>query len=121
NDDPGDEAAAVHPPAQRAASEVEPEPGAAHSHLKQTRARSADLREGKRMRDKGPIGHLLMSVDALKEPAEPALDLYFKQCSIMVSAIDLAFIGATIANLGIHPISGEQVFDIEAVRDVQSV
>jgi glutaminase len=62
-----------------------------------------------------------LSVGALKELVEPALDLYFKQCSIMVTAVDLAFIGATIANLGVHPLSNEQVFDIEAVRDVQSV
>lgn len=67
------------------------------------------------------IAHLLLSVGALKEPAEPALDLYFKQCSIMVTATDLALIGATIANLGINPITGEQAFDIDAVRDAQAV
>ena len=67
------------------------------------------------------IAHLLLSAGALKEPVEPALDLYFKQCSIKVTAGDLALIGATIANLGVHPVSGEQVFDIDAVRDVQAV
>lgn len=67
------------------------------------------------------IAHLLLSAGALKEPVEPALDLYFKQCSIMVSATDLAMIGATVANLGVHPLSGQQVFDIDAVRDTQSV
>lgn len=67
------------------------------------------------------IAHLLLSAGALKEPVEPALDLYFKQCSIMVTAIDLAMIGATIANLGVHPASGDQVFDLECVRDTQSV
>ncbi|WP_245279963.1 glutaminase A [Hyphomicrobium sp. 99] len=67
------------------------------------------------------IAYLLLSVGALKEPVEPALDLYFKQCSIMVTATDLAFMGATIANLGVHPVTNQHVFDIEAVRDVQSV
>jgi len=67
------------------------------------------------------IAHLLLSAGALTEPVEPALDLYFKQCSIMVSAVDLALIGATIANLGVHPMTGKQVFDIDAVRDTQSV
>lgn len=67
------------------------------------------------------IGHLLLSAGALNEPVEPALDLYFKQCSIMVSATDLAMIGATLANLGVHPITGQQVFDIDAVRDTQAV
>lgn len=67
------------------------------------------------------IAHLLLSAGALKEPVEPALDLYFKQCSIMVTATDLAVIGATIANLGVNPITGQQVFDIDCVRDTQSV
>lgn len=67
------------------------------------------------------IAHLLLSTGALKEPVESALDLYFRQCSIMVSATDLAVIGATIANLGVHPVTGQQVFDIDAVRDTQSV
>lgn len=67
------------------------------------------------------IAHLLVSAGALKEPSEPALDLYFKQCSILVTARDLAIIGATIANLGVNPVTGEQVFDIDAVRDAQAV
>mgnify|MGYP000049387346 CR=1 len=67
------------------------------------------------------IGHLLLSVGAMNEPVESALDLYFKQCSIMVTATDLARIGATIANLGFNSLTNEQVFDIDAVRDTQSV
>ncbi len=67
------------------------------------------------------IGHLLLSAGALSEPVEPALDLYFKQCSVMVSAIDLANIGATLANLGVNPATGKQVFDVDAVRDTQAV
>jgi glutaminase len=67
------------------------------------------------------IAHLLLSVGALKGPVEPALDLYFKQCSIMVTAKDLALIGATVANLGVHPTTGQHVFDIDCVRDAQSV
>jgi glutaminase len=39
----------------------------------------------------------------------------------LVTATDLAVMGATIANLGAHPVTGQQVFDIDAVRDTQSV
>lgn len=67
------------------------------------------------------IAHLLLSVGALAEPVEEALDLYFKQCSIMVSALDLARIGSTFANLGINAVSKQQVFDVDAVRDTQAV
>ncbi len=67
------------------------------------------------------IGHLLIGIDALSEPMETALDLYFRQCSIKVTAADLAMIGATIANLGDNPVTGTEVFDISAVRDTQAV
>jgi glutaminase len=67
------------------------------------------------------IGHLLLSVGALSEPVEPALDLYFKQCSISVTATDLARMGATIANMGENPCTGQQVFEPAAVRDTQAV
>lgn len=67
------------------------------------------------------IGHLLLSVGALSEPVQPALGLYFKQCSIVVTATDLAMIGATIANMGEHPVSKKQIFDISAVRDTHAV
>ena len=39
------------------------------------------------------IGHLPLSIGVLKEPCESALDLYFRQCSISVHAVDLATIG----------------------------
>ena len=67
------------------------------------------------------IGHLLLSIGVLKEPCETALDLYFRQCSISVHAVDLAIIGATLANLGENPFTGKQVFDTNAVRDTLAV
>ncbi len=67
------------------------------------------------------IGHLLFGAGALAEPMDSALDLYFRQCSIEVTAADLAVMGATIAHLGDNPITGRQVFDVAAVRDTQAV
>ncbi|HWE75432.1 MAG TPA: glutaminase A [Stellaceae bacterium] len=67
------------------------------------------------------IAHLLLSVGALSEPVEPIVDLYFRQCSINVTAIDLAWMGATLANLGTHPRNDDQIFDLRAVRDTQTV
>lgn len=67
------------------------------------------------------IGHLLLNVGAAGEPIEPALDLYFRQCSILVNAEDLARMGATLANVGENPFTGESVFGISAVRDTLSV
>jgi glutaminase len=67
------------------------------------------------------IGHLLLNVGAVESPIEPALDLYFRQCSILVTAADLARMGATLANIGENPFTGEPVFDVSAVRDTLSV
>jgi glutaminase len=44
------------------------------------------------------------------DPAE-ATDLYTKQCSLNVSARDLAVMGATLADGGVNPITKERVVD----------
>ncbi len=67
------------------------------------------------------IAHLLVNVGAARQPVEPALDLYFRQCSILVTATDLARMGATLANIGENPVTRDTVFDLKAVRDTLSV
>jgi glutaminase len=52
---------------------------------------------------------------------EETLDLYFQQCSIMVTAKDLAVMGATLANAGVNPITGERAIDSQYVKDLLSV
>ena len=52
---------------------------------------------------------------------EVTLDLYFGQYSVLVTAIDLAVIGSTIANHGVHPITGDQVVPREVTRDMLTV
>lgn len=44
------------------------------------------------------------------DPAE-AVDLYTRQCSLNVSAKDLAIMGATLADGGVNPLTGERVVD----------
>jgi glutaminase len=46
------------------------------------------------------------------EPSE-AVDLYTRQCSLDVSARDLAVMGATLADGGVNPLTGERVVDPE--------
>jgi glutaminase len=67
------------------------------------------------------ISHLLCASNVLKEPVAPALDLYFRLCSIRVTARDLATMAATLANTGQNPITGEDAFGLRAVRDTLSV
>jgi glutaminase len=55
------------------------------------------------------IARLLQSYDRLYcEPAE-AVDRYTRQCSLQVSARDLSVMGATLADGGVNPVTGERV------------
>lgn len=51
----------------------------------------------------------------------PSLENYFRQCSIRVSCRDLACMAATLANGGIHPITGRRALEAEHVERVLSV
>jgi glutaminase len=62
------------------------------------------------------IARLLQSYGRIYlDPAE-ATDLYTRQCSLNVSARDLAVMGATLADGGVNPITKKQVVDAECCR-----
>ncbi len=67
------------------------------------------------------IAHLLMHYGILGETANDALDLYFKQCSVLTTATDLSVIAATLANKGVSPMTKERVFERKYVRNILSV
>jgi glutaminase len=67
------------------------------------------------------IGHMLRNFGILEGDPEPALDLYFRQCSIEIECRDLAVIGATLANGGINPLTNERALRPEYVESVLSV
>ena len=60
------------------------------------------------------IAYLLLSRGIIEDRVEETLDVYFAQCSVLVSVSDLATIGATIANSGVHPVTGEQIVSPES-------
>ncbi len=67
------------------------------------------------------IGHMLRNFDVLTDDPDGALDLYFRQCSILVDCRDLALMAATLANGGVHPKTGERAVDQRVVDSVLSV
>lgn len=67
------------------------------------------------------IANLLLGFGKLDHPFEETLSLYFKQCSYLVTARDLAVIAATFANGGTNPVTGVQAMDAQYVADVLSV
>lgn len=67
------------------------------------------------------IGHLLRASGAIDGDAGEAVDRYFVQCSVAVSAVDLARVAATLANGGVDPVTGERIVSAATVRTVLSV
>src|SRR5215831_15108370 len=57
------------------------------------------------------IARLLQSVGRIYFDPAHATDLYTKQCSLNVSAKDLAVMGATLADGGVNPLTQERVVD----------
>ena len=63
------------------------------------------------------LAYLMRGPQIISDPVEEKLDLYFRQCSIRVTAKDLA----TMANVGANPVTGDQIFSPLPVRHVLSV
>lgn len=57
------------------------------------------------------IAWLLKGYGRIYDDVDISLDLYTKQCSLGVTADQLAISGATIANNGVNPITGREVFN----------
>jgi glutaminase len=67
------------------------------------------------------IAHLLLNFGLLPADAEAALDVYFRQCAILVTCRDLAVMAATLGNMGRNPLTGLPVFDVFTVKDMLSI
>ena len=67
------------------------------------------------------IAYLQLNSGMIQEPVLEHLDLYFRQCAILVSARDLAMMAATLANNGVNPVTGEVAIAAEHVKTVLSV
>ena len=52
---------------------------------------------------------------------DAVLEVYFRQCAILVTARDIAVMAATLANRGINPVTGEQVMSAYAISRTLSV
>ena len=67
------------------------------------------------------IAHLLRSVDVIGGDPMAAVDVYFRQCSILVTARDLALLAATLANGGVQHSTGRLLVSRAVLRRVLSV
>ena len=72
------------------------------------------------LRNRG-IAHLLDSYERLAFDPEEATDVYTRQCSLVVTATDLAVMGATVADGGVNPVTGKRVIRAETCARVLAV
>jgi glutaminase len=67
------------------------------------------------------IGALMLAYGYIKSNWQQAVDLYTRQCSIGVTARDLAVMAATLAFAGRNPVTGRQVIEAHKVPGVLAV
>ena len=66
------------------------------------------------------LSYLLAKYDRIYADPFESVDIYTKQCSVGVNATQLARMGATLANNGINPATGEQVIKRENIPEILS-
>ena len=67
------------------------------------------------------IAWFMRSAGLLEDDVDEQVDLYFRQCSVVVTARDLAVMAATLANGGVNPVTREQVVPRDVVASVLTV
>jgi glutaminase len=67
------------------------------------------------------IARLLQSYGRMEFDPAQATDVYTRQCSLLVTAEDLAVMAATLADGGVNPITREKVIDASVCRDTLAV
>jgi glutaminase len=67
------------------------------------------------------IAYLLRNYGVVKGEVDAVLDIYFRQCSVLVTARDLAIMAATLANNGVNPVTGEEVMKPYSVARTLSI
>jgi len=67
------------------------------------------------------LAHLLQNYGRIDSDPLELVDVYTKQCSLLVSAHDLAIMGATLANGGVNPVSGNRVVSASVCHDTLAV
>ena len=67
------------------------------------------------------LGWLLKSYGRLAGDPDEIVDVYTRQCALSVTAHDLAVMGATLADGGVNPITGERVVTADVCRDTLAV
>ena len=81
-----------------------------------------DVYESERATNQGnrALAALLLKYDRIYADPLESVDVYTRQCSVGVNAKQLAVMGATLANNGINPVTGQRVIRAENVPHILS-
>ena len=66
------------------------------------------------------LSYLLAKYDRIYSDPFQSVDVYTKECSVGVTALQLAKMGATLANHGVNPVTGERAIKRENVPEILS-
>lgn len=66
------------------------------------------------------LSYLLAKYDRIYSDPFQSVDVYTKECSVGVTALQLARMGAMLANNGVNPVTGERVIKRENVPEILS-
>ena len=67
------------------------------------------------------IAYLLRTYGVIHGDVDDILDVYFRQCSVLVTARDIAIMAATLSNRGVNPLTEQQVISPYVVARTLSV
>ncbi len=67
------------------------------------------------------LAYLMKASGSLTRGVLDVTEVYFRQCSLLVTAYDVAVMSATLANDGINPMTGVQVVDATVARHTLAV
>ncbi len=67
------------------------------------------------------LAYFMKSTNYLEGNVSEILDIYFKQCSIEVTTVDLAKLGCVLANDGVLPWNGERIVSKEICKIAKAV
>ena len=67
------------------------------------------------------IAHMLRNYGVISDSAESVVDGYTRQCAVRVTVRDLAVMGATLANAGVQPVTGDRVVPAAVARRTLAV
>ena len=67
------------------------------------------------------LAYLMRNAGSLNGDVDEALDVYFRQCALLVTTCDIAVMAATLANSGVNPVNGARVVNEDVAEHACAV